>query len=207
MSGYDLSQYVDAKTRILLFYRKYPDGVLRFEFKGVCEHNPEMIWGIAYAYKTPEDPLPATGTAAELAIGRTTFTKFSELQNLETSAWARAVGALGIGLENGIATAQEIALAKDRQTDQPIRPLEAHAAPRNNPPISKKQVDLITAMFNSNLTERDEYIVAWKIDNGLTENTKLNSYQASDLIDQLKQEGRVPVFKSKVREYDPIKDE
>jgi len=207
MGGYDLSEYVDAKTRVLLFYKKYPEGVLRFEFKGVCEHNPEMIWGIAYAYKSPEDSLPATGTAAELAIGRTSFTKFSELQNLETSAWARAIGALGIGLENGIATMQEVALAKDRQTAQPIKRLEDQPAPRNNPPISKKQVDLITAMFNSNLAERDEYIVAWKIDNGLTENTKLNSYQASDLIDQLKTEGRVPVFKTRSREYDAIKDE
>jgi hypothetical protein len=207
VGGYDLSEYVDAKTRVLLFYKKFPEGVLRFEFKGVCEHNPEMIWGIAYAYKSPEDPLPATGTAAELAIGRTSFTKFSELQNLETSAWARAIGALGIGLENGIATMQEVALAKDRQTAQPTKSLEDHAAPRNNPPISKKQVDLITAMFNSNLAERDEYIVAWKIDNGLTESTKLNSYQASDLIDQLKTEGRVPVFKTRSREHDAIKDE
>jgi hypothetical protein len=207
MAGYDLSEYVDAKTRILLFYKKFPDGVLRFEFKGVCEHNPEMIWGIAYAYKTPTDPLPATGTAAELAVGRTSFTKFSELQNLETSAWARAVGALGIGLENGIATMQEVALAKDRQTDQPIVPLEAQPKTRNAPPISTKQIELITALFNNNLAERDEYIVAWKSDNGLTENTKLNSYQASDLIEQLKKEGRVPIYKRKATEYDPIKDE
>lgn len=207
MSGYDLKDYVDVKTRVLLFYKAYPEGVLRFEFKGVCEHNPEMIWGIAYAYKHPSDTLPATGTAQELATGRTSFTRGSELMNLESSAWGRAIGALGIGLENGIATIQEVELAKARQTDQPLKPLEAHPAPRNAPPISKKQVDLITAMFNNNLAERDEYIVAWKSDQGLTESTKLNSFQASDLIDQLKQEGRVPVFKSKVRDYDPIKDE
>ena len=206
MSGYDLKDYVDVKTRVLLFYKRFPDGVLRFEFKGVLEHNPEMIWGIAYAYKTPDDPLPAIGTAQELATGRTSFTRGSELMNLESSAWGRAIGALGIGLENGIATAQEVEYAKARQPEQ--KRLEDHPAPRNGmPPISKKQIDLITAMFNNNLADRDEYIVAWKIDNGMTENTKLNSIQASDLIDQLKTEGRVPVFKSKAREYDAIKDE
>ena len=63
--SFDLSNYVDVKTRIKLFYEKYPDGSLQFEFKGTMG---EMIWGVAHAYKTPTDERPATGTASE--IGR-----------------------------------------------------------------------------------------------------------------------------------------
>ena len=83
---FNMADYVDVKERITLFYEKYPEGSLQFEFKGILESNPDMIWGIAYAYRTPDDVRPGTGTAAELAIGKTNFTKFSELQNLETSA-------------------------------------------------------------------------------------------------------------------------
>jgi hypothetical protein len=46
--------------------------------------------------------------------GTTNFTRGSELQNLETSAWGRAIGALGIGIDASIATLDEIQHAKER---------------------------------------------------------------------------------------------
>jgi len=110
--SFDLSNYVDVKTRIKLFYEKFPEGSVQFEFKGTMG---EMIWGIAYAYRTPEDPRPATGTAAELAVGKTPYTKGSELMNLETSAIGRAIGNLGIGIEASMATKDEVKFAQDRQ--------------------------------------------------------------------------------------------
>lgn len=110
--SFDLSNYVDVKTRIKLFYERYPDGSLQFEFKGSLGAN---IWGVAYAYRTPEDPRPATGNASELAEGKTAYTRGSELMNLETSAIGRAIGNLGIGIEAGMATSDEVAFAKERQ--------------------------------------------------------------------------------------------
>lgn len=112
--SYDLSSYTDVKTKIELFIDKYPDGSLQFVFGGVCAHNPEMIWGQAFAYRTPDDARPGIGTAQELAIGKTNFTRGSELQNLETSAWGRAISALGIGLTAGIATKDEVRGAQER---------------------------------------------------------------------------------------------
>ena len=109
---FDLSNYVDVKTRIKLFYERYPEGSLQFEFKGSLGAN---IWGVAYAYRTPEDPRPATGNASELAEGKTAYTRGSELMNLETSAIGRAIGNLGIGIEAGMATSDEVAFAKERQ--------------------------------------------------------------------------------------------
>jgi hypothetical protein len=112
---FNMADYVDVKERIAQFYKKYPDGSIQFEYKGALDSNPDMIWGIAYAYRTATDERPGIGTAAELAIGKTTFTRGSELMNLETSAWGRAIGALGIGLGKSVATKQEVEAAKARQ--------------------------------------------------------------------------------------------
>jgi hypothetical protein len=114
--SFDLSNYVDVKTRIKLFYEKYPDGSLQFEFKGSLGAN---IWGVAYAYRNPEDPRPATGNASELAEGKTAYTRGSELMNLETSAIGRAIGNFGIGIEAGMATSDEVKFAKERQRELP----------------------------------------------------------------------------------------
>lgn len=113
--SYDISDYVDVKTRIELLYKKFENASIQFEFKGVMEGNPDFIWGIAYVYRHPEDPRPATGTCSELAQGKTAFTRGSELANLETSAIGRAIGALGIGLGKSMATKQEVNAAQTRQ--------------------------------------------------------------------------------------------
>lgn len=117
--SFDLSNYVDVKTRIKLFYEKYPDGSLQFEFKG-SSADGSTIWGIAYAYRTPDDPRPATGTASELAKGKTSFTAGSELMNLETSAIGRAIGNFGIGIDAGMASKDEVEMAKQRQHEQTL---------------------------------------------------------------------------------------
>lgn len=114
--SFDLSNYVDVKTRIKMFYERYPEGTLQFEFKGTLGDN---IWGVAYAYRYPEDPRPSTGTASELAKGKTAFTAGSELMNLETSSIGRAIGNLGIGIEGGMASSDEVKFAKERQREIP----------------------------------------------------------------------------------------
>jgi hypothetical protein len=116
--SFDLSNYVDVKTRIKMFYERYPEGSLQFEFKGASQDG-KTIWGIAYAYRSPEDPRPSTGTASELAQGKTAFTAGSELMNLETSAIGRAIGNLGIGIEAGMASSDEVQFAKERQREIP----------------------------------------------------------------------------------------
>jgi hypothetical protein len=112
--SYDISDYVDVKTRIELLFKKFPDASIQFEYCGVMEGNPDFIWCIARVYRTPEDPRPSTGTCSELAIGKTAFTRGSELANLETSAIGRAIGSLGIGLGKSMATKQEVNSAKAR---------------------------------------------------------------------------------------------
>ena len=127
--SYDLSEYVDVKTRIELFYAKYPEGSIQFEFMGVMAGNPDYIWGVAKAYRSPLDPIPATGTCSELAQGKTPYTKGSELANLETSAIGRAIGAAGLGIGKSMASKQEVQAAKQRQAkpEEPIHEIDPWA--------------------------------------------------------------------------------
>jgi hypothetical protein len=115
--SYDLGDYVDVQTRIKLFYERYPDGSLQFEFKGQMPGNPDFIWGVATAYRTPDDPRPSTGTASEQAQGKTAYTRGSELMNLETSALGRAISSFGIGIGKSMASKQEVEMAKARQIE------------------------------------------------------------------------------------------
>ena len=117
--SFDLEGYTTVQERLAEFYKAYPDGSLQFEFMGVLDGSPLMMWGIARAYRTPEDTRPGIGTAAELIEGKTPYTRGSELQNLETSAWGRACASLNIGLSKGIASKDEVRAAKERQAPGP----------------------------------------------------------------------------------------
>ena len=112
--SFDLEGYTTVQERLAEFYKVYPDGSLQFEFMGMLDGSPLMMWGIARAYRTPEDTRPGIGTAAELIEGKTPYTRGSELQNLETSAWGRACASLNIGLSKGIASKDEVRAAKER---------------------------------------------------------------------------------------------
>lgn len=225
MSNYDLSDYVDVKQRLILFHQTYPTGSIQFEFKGVCEHNPDFIWGIAYAYRTPDDTRPGIGTAQELRVGRTSFTRGSELMNLESSCWGRSIGSLGLGLDKGIATRQEIELARDRNAggSEPEPTPPAVTAPPNDPwdmpylktgesadirhrdnplVMTEKQYKYIKACFNGAIGAMTDFVNAWKHDNGVDEADKLTRTQASSLIDELKTLGYVPVSRNR-KDIDP----
>ena len=203
-----MGDYVDVKQRLLEFYKQFPEGSIQFEFKGTLESNPDMIWGIAYAYRTATDERPGIGTAAELAIGKTTFTRGSELMNLETSAWGRAIGALGIGLGKSVATKQEVEAAQARQepSDDPWgerKPLPAKPSAGGQhaqPEMTEKQYGLIKALFNYSLSAMTEYVDKFKTENEIPADEKLTSFWASKLIEQLKAEGYVA---GKKPNYDP----
>jgi hypothetical protein len=105
-----LGDYVEVKDRIALFYAKHPDGRLVTSAAGMTL-DPDgvvRVWCSALAYRTPDDPHPGTGTSYLVVPGSTPYTRGSEVENAETSAWGRAIGCLGIGIDKGIASAQEV---------------------------------------------------------------------------------------------------
>ena len=114
--SFDLADYVTVAQRMRDFYKKHPEGSLQLDQPIITEICGKT-WAIgrAYAYRTPDDQRPGIGTAMEVIPGLTPYTRGSEIQNLETSCWGRALAAIGIGIENGVATADEVMSAKARE--------------------------------------------------------------------------------------------
>ena len=105
-----LGGYVEVKDRIRLFYERHPDGRLvttRVKVSAKPDGVPR-VWVSASAFRDPEDTHPGIGTSWMVLPGSTPYTRGSELENTETSAWGRAIGALGIGIDKSIATGDEV---------------------------------------------------------------------------------------------------
>lgn len=127
--AFDISNYVTVAERVAMFYEKYPEGTIQFEFMGVMDGDPLKMWGVARAYRTPDDPLPGIGTASELINGKSPYTNGSELQNLETACWGRACASLNIGTSKGLSTKEEIMGSRERQAPGPVKPKEVVQEP------------------------------------------------------------------------------
>lgn len=120
-SKFDLGDYVEVKDRIKLFYELYGNGRLvtdRYELTREPDDKPKVIV-LARAYRTPEDPYPGVGLSWMYLPGSTSYTKGSELENVETSAWGRAIGSLGILIDRSIASGNEIRAKAEQQTSPP----------------------------------------------------------------------------------------
>ena len=88
----DLDAYRTVPERIAEFAKKHPKGSLQqVSLQFVIVAGVDWIVYTAAALRTPDDAAPGHGTAWERVPGLTSFTKNSELQNAETSAWGRAI--------------------------------------------------------------------------------------------------------------------
>jgi hypothetical protein len=124
MGGFDLGNYNTVPERMTEFFEKYPDGSLQgsYEFKHIPMYLKDeetkrpypagektIIVYTAKAYRNAEDPLPGIGTASEPFPGLTPYTKDSEMMNAETSAWGRAILAVGAAdTRKGVASREEV---------------------------------------------------------------------------------------------------
>jgi hypothetical protein len=120
-----MSDYIEVKDRVAAFHKAYPDGSLQSEYEIITLGDKAWIVVKAYAYRTPEDPRPGIGHAWESYPGSTPFTRTSELMVGETSAWGRALAALGIAVNKSIASRNEIKAAESRKTERSKEPTPA----------------------------------------------------------------------------------
>lgn len=132
----DLGGYVDVATRLVEFRERHPEGSLqpaRSDAPFDLVETPAgvfLVYGAA-AYRTPDDPRPGIGYAWERVPGATPYTRGSELQNAETSAWGRAiVAALAADTRAGVASRDEV---------------EARRADREQPPAPQTDVGWLAA--------------------------------------------------------------
>ncbi len=112
-----LKNYIEVKDRIQMFYDKYPNGGLRFQYRGVLEFNGEtFIYGEAFAYPERDKMAYASGWAMERVPAKG-FGRGSEMQLLETSCWGRSIAALGIAVTRSIASREEVAKYVNPEND------------------------------------------------------------------------------------------
>lgn len=133
--AFDLDpSYKQVPERIADFKAKHPEGTLQ----PADPMNPYRIETIgdktyivytAAAYRTPDDQRPGIGIAWEQFPGKTPYTRDSELQNAETSAWGRAIVAALASESKSVASAED------------VRNRAAESAPAPPPPANAKRYD------------------------------------------------------------------
>jgi hypothetical protein len=119
--AFDLSEYVDVKTRLKQALALYPQ--LR-----IVEHRPEItqvgdqlfIECSVTVSRDPDDPIPVTAYIFEPYPGKTSFTKNSEQANGATSVLGRALGYMGLGIDKSIASSNEV-LGRQQATEDTDR--------------------------------------------------------------------------------------
>ena len=90
-----LDDYMPVEERISAFLAEHPAGSLQ---SVILEHTSERVTVQATAFRDADDRRPGIGHSSLAIPGSTGFTKGSELENAETSAWGRALKALGYGI-------------------------------------------------------------------------------------------------------------
>jgi hypothetical protein len=137
-----LGDYNDVASRMREFFEKHPEGRLRpaSEWRVTTIGDKAFVVYEAAAYRTDGDPLPGIGTAWEPFPGTTPYTRNSELMNAETSAWGRAILAVGAAdTKKGVASREEV---QNRQAD---REQWDEAKPAQVPPERARQNILLNA--------------------------------------------------------------
>lgn len=121
--AFDLSEYREVSERIQDFRAKHPEGTLQSEIHTLTD---TLVIVKAYAYRHPDDPRPGVGLASEPIPGKTPYTRDSEVMNAETSAWGRAIIAVGASDAKKVASRDEV---RNRRTDQEAPPPSDESTP------------------------------------------------------------------------------
>lgn len=159
----DRGDYVEVDKRIQEFYAKYPDGRLTSRIHKLSridaiewfdkktdrgpKPTPRLVGVIvveAFAFRTPEDQHPGVGHSWMLMPGQTPYTFGSELENAETSAWGRAIAAVGLATRGGIATADEV--RSKSSDDETTGSVPAADTPTDAPAPAPAKEDTTTAL-------------------------------------------------------------
>ena len=139
--AFDLDpDYKQVPERIADFKAKHPEGSLRplnpeRPYEIVSVEGQTFIVYSAAAFRHPLDPAPGVGTAWELVPGKTPYTKLSELQNAETSAWGRAIVAVLASESKAVASAEDV---RNRKAD--------HAAPESRREVPERVRAMLAAV-------------------------------------------------------------
>lgn len=159
-------EYVPVAERIRFFNEAYENGMIQTELLSSLESSQIVIRAVV----TPDVDKPArvfTGYSQEV-VGQGMVNKTSALENAETSAVGRALGMMGIGVIESIASADEVNKANNSARNKVF-------------PASEKQIQLLRKLLKENGVSEEEYCKSYQI-NSLEEVEKM---KASRSIEKL----------------------
>jgi hypothetical protein len=115
----DLSDYNTVPERIAEAKAQYPEGRFTSEVVPLFGALADRFVAVkAKFYRHGDDTQPGEGLAWEPVPGLTPYTKNSELQNAETSAWGRAlIACLIADAKKGIASREEVRNRRDETVE------------------------------------------------------------------------------------------
>lgn len=96
-------EYVQVNERIKAFRNNFKDYSLISEIVELSDNHCVMKASVI----DPQGRVVATGYARE-TVSKSPINKFSFVENAETSAWGRALGNFGIGVDTSICSADEL---------------------------------------------------------------------------------------------------
>ena len=105
-------EYVEVNERLKYFRNNYPNFTLTSEITHI---DSEMVV-VKASIIDPDWVTKATGHAHE-EKSSSYINKTSYVENCETSAWGRALANFGIGIDSGVASADEVETAIKKQAD------------------------------------------------------------------------------------------
>ena len=122
-------EYAQVNQRILAFWSLFPEGRIVTEKLRDDGQRCDIVARV-YADRESVEPI-ATGHAYEVTQGNVNRTSYVE--NCETSAVGRALGMLGIGATESLASAEEVQSAIMQQEDAPKNRQVQQAQPQQQP--------------------------------------------------------------------------
>jgi hypothetical protein len=112
----DLSDYREVRERLSEFYAAHPSGRVVALDPQWIEGNPAgpgwLVTAEVYRTDDPHEYAAGRGSSFLACPGRTSFTRWSELENAETSAVGRALALAGIAASRSIASAEDVRRAR-----------------------------------------------------------------------------------------------
>ena len=135
--------YIPVNERIKAFRFIYPRGQILTEIigleNGICTMKAEVF--------DDNGKLLATGHAQEKETS-SFINKTSFIENCETSCIGRALGSLGIGLDNGFASYEEVANAKVQQGEMERKTINKDEWEKLKLMYSKEEIKQMYAELN-----------------------------------------------------------
>lgn len=158
-------EYVTVNERLKEFREQHPDFALTTTIIQIDDKSCTMQASVLDEFGR----VLAMGTAREERDDKASMVnKTSYVENCETSAWGRALGNLGIGIDEAVATADEVAWAVQRQ--------ESTSKPQASPKSLEEELKTATwqkgKYTGQRIYETEKGYLEWYIEKGYDEHYK-----------------------------------